>query len=210
MSKPEILPPPSSLNDSERFLYCEQGGSFGRLPQFNGVDFHSVSAGNVPPAVVPTIIITPYDITRKAFRLGYIRDQIASSIRARSANKHFTADDYEQEHVDRSGVSLSQTKYHDVNGVISAAETSDWNALNMADIVSMGKCAFMQTGCPFFQAGDCSKGLLAFLRSINPAERRNFGKVMDHVRNLDGTHDIRCDEATQGIKRLQSKGILPR
>lgn len=197
------------LNDSESFLFGEQGGSFGRLPQFDGVKFRQIPSGNTVQPSLPIAMITPEDITRKAFQLKYIRDQVAKSIQARSANEHFTADDYEPEHVDGRGMSLSKTKYHDVNGVNDAAETRDYNAAGMADRVEAGECAFKEQ-CPIAaKSGGCSN-VPNFLRDASSTQRRNFGTVMGRVHDLEGSYDVSCEQAVEGLRKLQSKGILPK
>lgn len=200
--------PGGEFNDSERFLCWEQGGSFGRLPEFDSVEFRRIPSGNAVQPLLP-IAETPESITQKAFRLKYIRDQVASSERARSALRHFTPDDYESEHVDGQGVSLSRTKYHDVNGAIGAAETSDWNAAGMADQVEAGACAFKDR-CPIAaKSGGCSN-IPTFLRDASPTDRRNFGTVMDRVHDLEGTYDVSCEQAVKGLRKLQSDGMLPK
>lgn len=210
MSKSNQLPPaPAGYNDSETFLYHEQGGSFGRLPQLNGVEFRQIPSGNALQSPLPITAITPADVSQKAFRLKYIRDQVAKSIRARSASKHFTADDYESEHIDGRGVSLSKTKYHDVNGVNDAAETSDWNAAGMADLVEASECVFKDQ-CPIAaKSGGCSN-IPNFLRDASSTQRKNFGTVMGRVHDLDGSYDVSCEQAVEGLRKLQSKGILPK
>jgi len=209
MGKAEILPrPPSNYNDTERFLHYEQGGLLGgRLPQYDGISFWS-PARNTFPAVTPATTITPFDITRKAFRLRYVRDQVAKSAKAGGARKHFTTDDG-RERIDDQGRSLSETKYRDVSGVVGANVGSDWNAANMARKVSASRCAFRKE-CPFYKDGDCSEGLLVFLENISPAEREHFGNVMERVHSLGGTHDVECVQATEGLAKLKSKDILPR
>lgn len=197
------------FNDSEKFLSDEQGGSFGRLPQFDDVKFRQIPSGNALQLPLPIAVITPEDVSKKAFRLKYVRDQVAKSVRARSAGEHFTADDYELEHVDGRGASLSKTKYHDVNGVNGAAETSDWNAAGMADQVEAGACAFRDQ-CPIAaKSGGCSN-IPTFLREASPAGRLNFGKVMDRVHDLDGAYDVSCEQAVKGLRKLQSDGVLPK
>ena len=210
MTKSNQLPPvPAGYNDSETFLYYEQGGSFGRLPQFDGVEFRQTSSGDALQSPLPIAAITPEDVLQKVFRLKYIRDQVAKSVRARSANKHFTADDYEPEHVDGRGMSLSKTKYQDVNGANGAAETSDWNAAGMADRVADGECAFRDQCSIAAKPGGCSN-VPTFLRDASPTERRNFGTVMGRVHDLGGAYDVSCEQAIEGLRKLQSDDMLPK